>query len=344
MLMVIFGAGASYDSAPSYPPGGVRGRMLKERLPLAEELFSDRPLFADTISQFPKCQPVIPLLRDLREGITVERVLEGLQADAEEYPERSRQLAAIRYYLQVMLWQCEAQWQSVVKGVTNYKTLLDQIERWRTREQQVCLVTFNYDRMLEAALPAVGLSIHTLTDYVSGENYKVIKLHGSIDWAREVNSPVDDLRYNGNTWEVVNGLIDRAADLDVSQRYRTVNQCPVWKSDGQVLFPALAIPVETKRGYECPEEHLDVLRKCVAKVTKLLVIGWRATEDHFLRLLVDNLAQGSLLVMVVAGGKDEAIAAAAQMQKAGIRGEFLATEGGFTDFIVRREGDSFLRA
>jgi len=109
-----------------------------------------------------------------------------------------------------------------------------------------------------------------------------------------------------------------------------------------VLFPALAIPVETKRQYECPEEHLNVLRECLAKVTKILVIGWRATEDHFLRLLLDRLPEDRLPIMVVAGSPREAMKTVNRMRKAGIKGDFLPTEGGFTDFIVRREGDEFL--
>jgi hypothetical protein len=40
MLMVVFGAGASYDSIPSRVPSGAI--KLEERLPLADELFDDR--------------------------------------------------------------------------------------------------------------------------------------------------------------------------------------------------------------------------------------------------------------------------------------------------------------
>jgi hypothetical protein len=40
MLMVIFGAGASFDAVPSRKP--VEHHALSERLPLAPELFADR--------------------------------------------------------------------------------------------------------------------------------------------------------------------------------------------------------------------------------------------------------------------------------------------------------------
>jgi len=51
MLLVIFGAGASFDSARTYPPGTkVRGGDHLNnfhRPPLANELFENRPVFAE---------------------------------------------------------------------------------------------------------------------------------------------------------------------------------------------------------------------------------------------------------------------------------------------------------
>src|SRR5216684_7194564 len=104
MLMVIFGAGASYDSIPAHPPhagsfavrqgrGGPVGTA--QRLPLANELFADRDDFALWVARFDRCQPIMPLLRKASTSSTVEGALEDLQKEAGEYPERYRQLAAI---------------------------------------------------------------------------------------------------------------------------------------------------------------------------------------------------------------------------------------------------------
>src|SRR5260370_2316580 len=295
MLMVVFGAGASYDSVPFLPPDKPPlepvspislARPRYDRPPLADQLFETRPEFQKAMLRFQKCLPVIPYLQD--PGATVERVLEKFQAEANEYPERHRQLAAIRYYLHFVLWELEHRWDKVAQGVTNYRTLLDQIQRWRKPEQQVCLATFNYDRMLEAALPTVGIRIQDLNDYIASEDYKIIKLHGSTNWAREVHNVPFDID-SRNTWQVAFELIDHAPDLVISQNYRMVTEYPIGKLDGLALFPALAIPLETKRSFECPEEHLATLRQCIGKVSKLLIIGWRGMEDHFLRLLADNL-------------------------------------------------------
>jgi len=73
MLIVIFGAGASFDSCPTYPPGHheavLDGHTLNKdfRPPLANELFENRPIFAEAILRhFPQCQPIVPRLRSLR--------------------------------------------------------------------------------------------------------------------------------------------------------------------------------------------------------------------------------------------------------------------------------------
>lgn len=88
MLMVIFGAGASYDSVPHRHPAAFPN--LANRPPLADELFADRPLFTDAMNRFPACEPIIPLLRHRNQGDSVEQVLERLQDQVQAHPERAR--------------------------------------------------------------------------------------------------------------------------------------------------------------------------------------------------------------------------------------------------------------
>lgn len=299
MLMVVFGAGASYDSIPSRPPKSYPTTLMPFRLPLGHQLFDDRSDFVRDMSHFPKCQPIIPLLQNLPPDGSVERVLTTLQAEAKDYSERHSQLASIRFYLQLMLWNCERHWKKVAQGITNYKSLLDQLDRWRKPPNQICLVTFNYDTMLEDVLPTVGVAIQGLSDYIANKKYKLIKLHGSVNWAREVDTPIENVRQR-DVSDVARELIDRAADLIVTQRYRVLTERPTAKSDDLALFPAIAIPVESKSDYECPPDHLEGFRACIPEVTKLLVIGWRATEITFLQLLAENFSQ-EVSTMVVAG-------------------------------------------
>jgi len=68
--MVIFGAGASFDSSPTYgineePPGSKPEdrHNAYHRLPLAKDLFANRPLFIDILDAFPQCKAIVPRLR-----------------------------------------------------------------------------------------------------------------------------------------------------------------------------------------------------------------------------------------------------------------------------------------
>lgn len=342
MIMVILGAGASYDSVPSRPPLRYPRESIYSRPPLANELFLDRELFADALERFPECHPIVPYLQRVPAGTTLEHTLETLQGEAETDPERNRQLAAIRFYLHFVIWECERHWAGVARGVTNYVTLLDQLRRCRQPEETVCLVTFNYDCMIETALRSLDIRIEAITHYIANDAFQLFKLHGSVHWAREVETAIADIR-NRNVWEVGHELIRRAAEITISSRFRMVVEHPIGKLDDLPLFPAIAIPVETKRGYECPEEHLERLRGHLPKVTKILAIGWRGTEQHFLGLLKDNLTQ-AVAVSVVVGRKDEAEEVLDRIQAAGVKVAAKATHEGFTDYVVSREAEAFFRA
>jgi len=192
MLLVVFGAGASYDSAPMYKPDlGHR----PERPPLASQLFIDKPRFAVAMRNFSEFQPLVPYLRHAHDGVGVEQLLQKYQEEASSDERRYQQLAAIRYYLQRILGsEQQSEWDSVHGGVTNYKTLLEELRHWRLSSgEKVCLVTFNYDTMLEAASVILGVHIQNISDYVSNETCKIIKLHGSVHWVRELNTPIDSL-------------------------------------------------------------------------------------------------------------------------------------------------------
>lgn len=202
-------------------------------------------------------------------------------------------------------------------------------------------MTFNYDRLLEHALPSIGVAVHKIEDFIGHANFKVIKLHGSVDWAREVDTPIDDIS-NKNTWQVGQELIDRAAEINISDRFRMVTEHPIGKLGEKPAFPAIAIPLERKDTFECPAPHLEKLTGFIPEVTKILVIGWKATDQSFLDLLTKHLHR-EVFVMTVAGSEEASRSVAERLERGGIKGEFLPWKGGFTDLVIRRGADDFLR-
>src|SRR5438034_3891921 len=192
MLLVILGAGASYDSAPSRDPRQREYSTMDLRPPLANELFSDRKYFGDVMNKYPRCLDIVPRLRHIPPESSVELELQKLQAEVIDYPERHQQLAAIRYYLQEILWACAEGWLRETQNVSNYITLVDDIKRWKKPGEKVCFVTFNYDTLLDKALAHHGYPFTELSAYIA-RDLMLVKLHGSVNWARIVSTPLDEL-------------------------------------------------------------------------------------------------------------------------------------------------------
>ena len=137
-------------------------------------------------------------------------------------------------------------------------------------------------------------------------------------------------------------IIDQVPNLAISSQFTMADGYPMSHRNGIALYPAIAIPVETKQQYECPEEHLAVLRQFIPKTTKLLMIGWRATENHFLNLLQESIHH-QLRVMTVSGSVDGAKESVENLKKARLYIDVpIESSNGFTAFIVNREGDGFL--
>jgi hypothetical protein len=120
-----------------------------------------------------------------------------------------------------------------------------------------------------------------------------------------------------------------------------VNARPIGKLDSIAIFPALAIPVVTKSNYECPIEHLQTLENCIPHTDKLLLIGWRATEVPFLELLKTKLST-KVRGMAIAGNTTSAMNTITTVQRY-VEGDFTPADGGFTDFVVKRQGEEFLK-
>jgi hypothetical protein len=341
MIMIIFGAGASYDSVPSQPPD--KPHAESRRPPLANDLFHDD--FAHKLADFPQCKPIIPDLMSIH-GKAVERELERLQEQGNSDPERKRQLAAIRYYLQGIIWDRESTWyHNVAKGVTNHLTLFDRLRNDRADDDPLLLVTFNYDQMIENALSSspFNLSVSEFQHYIENNTFfKLFKLHGSVNWAREVDSKISNIEMRDQR-AVVPELIKLAPDLKVSDRYRIVNGYPIGTFGDIPLYPAMAIPVETKSNFECPSEHLKCLCEHLPNVTKIVTIGWAAQEQHFLKLLKDNLTE-ELSVFAVAHGKLDAESVLLRIKAAGIGVRYgEAAESGFTATIVSHGFERFFK-
>ena len=337
--MVIFGAGASYDSLARLPTDVIQypDPAGQWRPPLANQLFD--PRFGPYIQEFPQMHAVIPELENPIGG--VEAVLERFQSEASEHSRRLNQLAAVRYYLQTMLSNCQSRWENQTRGVTNYKALLDRIEH-RIRGDKL-LVSFNHDTLLEEALTStVGVKIEKMSDYLSTE-YKVVKLHGSINWTHVVREPKFDL--SGTEVDVAIRVIDKAPQLDINPTFDLASRNITGRWGDHPIIPALSIPVANKSVYECPEEQQQVLRDSLPNIDKVLVIGWKGGEKRFLDSMTERMNK-RVRVLVVSSSEGSASELIIKLQRSlgtGGDADFRAGKRGFSNTITSHEADEFLK-
>ena len=170
--------------------------------------------------------------------------------------------------------------------------------------------------------------------------FKVFKLHGSVNWARYVDFPTPK--------QGPNALIEQAEKIRLMNEWLTVG--PNENERGNMLlFPCIAIPVQTKtkNTFECPPQHLAHLQNFLKKVNKILIVGWQAREAHFLEILRVNLPKLAHL-MVLCGtneaGKKVLDYFIEQVGPNAATAKGYISNGGFTDFVVNREGEEFFKA
>jgi hypothetical protein len=356
-LLVIFGAGGSYDSInPATFRENPNTRWANRpyyRPPLAAELFEDRLNFNEALTAYPYFTGRVPDLRRkaaVAGALNVERELEQIKQQSETYPPAAVELAAMRFYLRRVISICGSEWHTQASGVTNYAELLTRIEQWRLpREERVVLVTFNYDLMLEMAAAAfpVGLRLAAIDDYIARDDYKLIKPHGSVNWGQLLNHTPEQSLSDDDLTRV---MIEQAARLNLSDDFAVTGTSV--RIGAQLYFPAIAIPVENKGDFACPQSHMTALlrsitswrerREQIDDMRHVLVIGWRASENHFLELLRGHLE--NKYVMVVAETQAAAELTAANLTKAGIERDSVVCSDklGFSGFLATQELEGFL--
>ena len=357
MLMVIFGAGASYDSAPAYPVprpaggqsnfGGAAPAVSQSEIwrpPLANNLFLDPwHTFGEIVVKYPKLSHILPFLRQPIGGKSIEETLESLQAEGADYPERQKEFASVRYYLCELLTKVTKEWHFLTDGTTNYTALTGELLRYNQAGEQICLVTFNYDLLLDYALHSFDFKGRSPDEFLDSHPIlKVFKLHGAVDWARLADLPPHSGRLSPHQ------LINIADTLKLSDTFVRLNPTDPnqFYVHDRPVFPAIAIPTQTKTEstFECPPNHRQKLAEMLPSVSKILIVGWQAREAHFTHVLKSRLPKLGHIA-VVGRDRNDAVQISTYFTST-IEQDYNSivhyeSPAGFTDFIVARRGHEF---
>jgi hypothetical protein len=274
MLMIIFGARASYDSAESSP-----------RLPLTKNLLSRD--WRNVAAEYPASTAVIDFVEQALTADSttlLEDALATFAALAQNSVERQKQLVAFRFYLCRVIQRATGTWLQNTNGFTHYLTLFNYLLDWQAESgEPIKVVTFNYDTLIESAVERAftGWRFLNLADYLSRPRLTLIKPHGSFTWSR-VGNDAEGARGLQNDLRAMERADLLASDLPFGMMTATTLGA---HAAPEVYFPALAVPMRDKTDFECPPEQVEALESTISDVNRLLICGWRAAEQHAVQIL-----------------------------------------------------------
>lgn len=328
-LLVIVGAGASFDCLGSdvsddeilQVPGLPALLAAQCRPPLAAQLADPSPLGNRTLGKWHKARPVVDSLRremlhadDDARAPSLEQALRVYQDRSKEILKHELHLLTFRFYLQDLLWRATSYMMcdELAGGVTNYLSLLSECMRWVSRgDRCIVFVSFNYDLLLERALESYGiLNSERIDSYVEDETVTLLKPHGSIQWAwrvgpnqEHISQTFDPYRHGAESVrQALHYGVDDSQlaifhhapherDIDVSRRISVA------------MVPALALPIEGKSEFIWPLAQSERFRSLEGgKVTRLLTVGWRGAESHFLDRLKAVISPSARALVVAKDG------------------------------------------
>src|ERR1044072_4331159 len=311
-LLVIMGAGASFDCTSAHVQ-----RNPEYQPPLVTQLFEHRATFTEILHRYPLAEQAAADIRPaLAEGtLEIERLLREELRDS-GYAHKRRQYWAVPLYLQDLFFQI-GRWDSGI-GYAEHPDIYDRLLNATLAVDEVTYVTLNYDNLFDRRLFAYA-PLESMVSYLGdGQNWALIKLHGSVDWGRRIlhqQPAVDDL-YLANTFAAFGEKIP--FDSTIELRKKVDIQSMRAERDGYgrttLFYPALSAPLGPQDDLVCPDPHLQYLRDRTGDPDPLdvLVIGYSGLDQSVL----DAVAWGGRRMnslTVVSGDPDSTREAASRI-------------------------------
>jgi hypothetical protein len=314
-LLVITGAGASADCV-GHPSHGGQYERSNRKPPLVRELFDQR--YRDILDRYRLAQPVAAeiwsRLQEGQEALSLENYLRDELRNSAT-PHRRAQYWSVPLYLQDLLHRCGLEYTDNPDNIHRLVTALLDLER-------VVFITLNYDTILDRVLENY-FTFDSLASYIEPTNVSLIKLHGSVNWGRHVDTagvknPVADGYRN-----LCHALAENPERLapDITFMFDAPGPAVLemrGASDTGLVYPALSVPLGPDDEPSCPPNHLEALRQTLNQQSyghelHLLILGYSCLDTTPLTLIRES---GSVIksLVIASGSKDAGAAALDRIQ------------------------------
>jgi hypothetical protein len=179
---------------------------------------------------------------------------------------RRQQFRAVPLYLQHLLFDASAWDPEHNRGYTPHPDNYNRLISAALDLPEAVFITLNYDTLLDRRLFAYSplTSMDSYTD--AGENWSLIKLHGSVDWGRQVTKGWEAQSsdpYLAATFAAFGDdfTVERDVTLRLNADLRLVRQeGQSSQAGGRLFYPALSAPLGPGDELVCPPNHVAYLR------------------------------------------------------------------------------------
>lgn len=162
---------------------------------------------------------------------------------------------------------------------------------------EVLFLTLNYDNLLEIALSRVsGIDFSAENHYTQDSKWRLIKLHGSVNWYRQFSSyqvtQTNDQEYFAHLRRtpLPLQLDDRFIFIAMHDHaHKFIGNAPV--------YPALTVPVDGKYDLNAPPSHIQSAKDFLAGCENYLIIGTSGQDRDLIELLQQHARQGRVLIV-----------------------------------------------
>ncbi len=297
-LLIVIGAGASYDCLPQHVTRPYD--YESNRLPLANNLFSTLPTqnsFLEKYNLMGLASPLRSRSKIQADKFDIEAELANIfeVANKRRDPNTLQHLFKARFYLHSLIKTLSKRTLNLANSHTVYVDFLYKLKNWvdeSPSKRLVDIVVFNYDDLIEQAMKEVysydwysKTKLRPLNAYTAGKNLNIYKPHGSINWGRKILRDDTNLSYNS-----LENIFNKFYELELTNTIQFIDPDIIENDNLPKQFvPAIAVPFKGKVDFaESPQSMQASMVKATQEANKIITFGWKGADEHFTDLLKTN--------------------------------------------------------